>query len=193
MAVADRLDPTLIVWKRTQSGLDGLLDDCLSRRDRSGLDRLTRRPQLGYPPLSRKHRTVTGCDLRVGRLKAPTSRGGVGCGDGRRHGVASAPRRRFSDVGFCRNPLAFDGRVDRGSADTEKLGTSSVLYSPLCTSETRCASCLRLSLGCFPRSRLLALGTLMPSRVRNRIRSDSNSATMARTLNSGRPTASVGS
>lgn len=30
----------------TQSGLAGLLDDCLSRRDRSGLDRLTRRPPI---------------------------------------------------------------------------------------------------------------------------------------------------
>src|SRR3954452_10812481 len=60
--------------------------------------------------------------------------------------------------------------------------TSRVLYSPLCTSETRCASCFRLSLGCLPRSRPLAFATFMPSTVRSRIRSDSNSATMARTL-----------
>ena len=40
------------------------------------------------------------------------------------------------------------------------------------------------SLGCLPRSRPLALATFMPSRVRSRIRSDSNSATIASTLNS---------
>jgi len=51
----------------------------------------------------------------------------------------------------------------------------------------------RLSLGCLPRSRPLAFATFMPSRVRSRIRSDSNSATIASTLNSSRPTASVGS
>lgn len=39
--------------------------------------------------------------------------------------------------------------------------TSRVLYSPLCTRETRCASCFRLSLGCLPRSRTLAFATLM--------------------------------
>ncbi len=50
-----------------------------------------------------------------------------------------------------------------------------------------------VSLGCLPRSRPLALATLMPSRVRIRIRSASNSATMASTLNSSRPTGSVGS
>src|SRR4051794_37879351 len=38
--------------------------------------------------------------------------------------------------------------------------TSRVLYSPLCTRETRWASCLRLSLGCLPRSRPLGLGDL---------------------------------
>ena len=41
--------------------------------------------------------------------------------------------------------------------------------------------------------RPLALATFMPSRVRSRIRSDSNSATIANTLNSSRPRGSVGS
>jgi hypothetical protein len=42
--------------------------------------------------------------------------------------------------------------------------------------------------GCLPRSRPLALATFIPPRVRIRIRSVSNSATMASTLNSSRPT-----
>jgi hypothetical protein len=52
---------------------------------------------------------------------------------------------------------------------------------------------LGLSLGCVPRSRPLALATFMPSRVRIRARSASNSAIMARTLNNSRPAGSVGS
>src|SRR3954449_549213 len=56
-----------------------------------------------------------------------------------------------------------------------------------------CASHVGLSLGCLPRRRPLALATFMPSRVRARIKSASNSATMASTLNSSGPTGSVGS
>jgi len=47
--------------------------------------------------------------------------------------------------------------------------------------------------GCLPRSRPLALATFMPSLVRILIKSDSNSAIIARTLNSSRPTGSFGS
>lgn len=49
------------------------------------------------------------------------------------------------------------------------------------------------SLGFFPWSRPLALATAMPSLARDLMRSDSNSATIARTLNRSRPTGSVGS
>ena len=45
----------------------------------------------------------------------------------------------------------------------------------------------------MPRNRPLARATFIPSRVRILMRSDSNSATIARTLNSSRPTGSVGS
>jgi hypothetical protein len=38
-----------------------------------------------------------------------------------RHGVASAPRRRFRDVGLRRDPLAFDGALHGRAADTEEL------------------------------------------------------------------------
>ena len=49
------------------------------------------------------------------------------------------------------------------------------------------------SYGCLPRSRPLAFATFIPFQVRSRIRSASNSATIASTLNSSRPTGSVGS
>ena len=54
-------------------------------------------------------------------------------------------------------------------------------------------SCFVVSLGCFPRSRPLALATFIPSRVRIRIRSASNSEIIASTLNSSLPIGSVGS
>src|ERR1039457_1649673 len=77
---------------------------------------------------------------------------------------------------------------------TENSSASSALVCwPARHSSTRCASCAGLSLGCLPRSLPLALATFMPSRVRILIRSDSNSAIIARTLNSSRPTGSSGS
>jgi hypothetical protein len=38
------------------------------------------------------------------------------------HGMPSASRRRFCDVGLRRNPLAFDGSLHGAAADTEELG-----------------------------------------------------------------------
>ena len=51
------------------------------------------------------------------------------------------------------------------------------------------------SFGCLPRRRTLAFATLIHplARVRIRIRSASNSATIASTLKSSQPTGSVGS
>jgi hypothetical protein len=60
-------------------------------------------------------------------------------------------------------------------------------------SSTRCLAWFAFNFGCLPRSRPLALATFIPSRVRIRIRSVSNSATIASTLSSSRPTGSVGS
>src|SRR3954447_16376305 len=68
-----------------------------------------------------------------------------------------------------------------------------MLCSPCRYRVTRWASWRGLSFGCFPRSLPLAFATRMPSLVRSRIRSNSNSATMASTLNSSRPTGSCGS
>jgi len=70
--------------------------------------------------------------------------------NGRRHGVASVPRRRLRDVGLRRDPLAFDGAVHGGAIHADEFGraptaagccsprrrrTSRVVYSPLCTSD----------------------------------------------------------
>ena len=95
--------------------------------------------------------------------------------DGRRRELPSMLYCRPRESGSGLDALAFDGAVDRRAAHAPKSSaTSRLLYSPRCTSETRCASWRRLSLGCLPRSRPLASATLMPSRVRSRIRSDSN-------------------
>ena len=67
------------------------------------------------------------------------------------------------------------------------------MYSPRSCSSNRRARCVFDSFGCFPFSLPLARATAIPSRVRMLIRSRSNSATMASTLNSSRPTGSVGS
>src|SRR5664279_5404841 len=66
--------------------------------------------------------------------------------------------------------------VDR--ATPNRSPSSAVLYSPDFNRTTRCALWRGLSLGCLPRSRPLALAILMPSLVRSRMRSASNSATM---------------
>ena len=66
-------------------------------------------------------RTATGRDLRLKARGADVPRG-CRMRDGQRHGVASAPRRRFLDVGLRGDPLAFDGPVHGGATDTEELG-----------------------------------------------------------------------
>jgi len=58
---------------------------------------------------------------------------------------------------------------------------------------TRCFCSAAQSLGCLPRSRPFALAIFMPSLVRSRERSTSNSAIIANALNNSFPTGSVGS
>jgi hypothetical protein len=74
---------------------------------------------------------------------------------------AALDREPATRIGTAENLGRFSG-----AADAKSSATSAVLYSPLCTRETRCASWRRLSLGCLPRSRPLPLATFMPSRVR---------------------------
>jgi hypothetical protein len=89
--------------------------------------------------------------------------------------------------------LALLGAVDGGASDTEQVGEfGGAVLTGLEQADQMCFL-PGVSLGCLPRSRPLALATFIPSRVRSRIRSDSNSATMANTLNSSRPTGSLGS
>jgi len=86
----------------------------------------------------------------------------------------------FSDDGtICEWPLGFDGfrphpldgPIDRGSPDTEKFGELSLGVGPGVVQ-------LQQVLG------LVWFQLRLSSRVRSRIRSDSNSATIAKTLNS---------
>jgi hypothetical protein len=89
--------------------------------------------------------------------------------------------------------LAFDGAVHRGAADTEELGDlENAVLAAVHQGDEVCLL-TAVELGLLAAQSALGLATFIPSRVRSRIRSDSNSATMARTLNSSRPTASVGS
>jgi len=67
------------------------------------------------------------------------------------------------------------------------------LFWPVLCRSTSSASRVGVSLGLRPRSLPAARATARASRVRALIRSDSNSATMASTLNNSRPTGSVGS
>jgi len=78
-------------------------------------------------------------------------------------------------------------------ATPNKSAISLVVWAPVRCSCTRCFSCEAVNLGLRPRSLPAALAIAMPSRVRARIRSASNSATMPRTLNKSRPTGPVGS
>jgi len=89
--------------------------------------------------------------------------------------------------------LTFDGAVDRGAADAEEFGNLGGAVLAAVHQGDEVCFLAAVELGLLAAQPTLALATFMPSRVRSRIRSDSNSATMARTLNSSRPTASLGS
>ena len=96
--------------------------------------------------------------------------------------------------------VALLGAVDGGASDTEQVGQfGGAVHTGLEQADQSASyrglslGYRGLSLGCLPRSRPLAFATFIPSRVRSRTRSDSNSATMANTLNNSRPTGSFGS
>jgi hypothetical protein len=108
-----------------------------------------------------------------------------------RHGATQPVSARHRHPLPC--GVALDGPVHRGAGDPEQVAElgHAVLAGPV--QWTRCASSRTLSLGCLPRRRPFPFATFMPSRVRIRMRSPSNSATMASTLNGSLPTGSVGS
>jgi hypothetical protein len=59
----------------------------------------------------------------------------------------SALRCRPCEAGCGFDALAFDGTVDRGTADAEELGDLEVLRSPLCTGDTKWALLAAVELG----------------------------------------------
>lgn len=105
-----------------------------------------------------------------------------------------APGSAFTAGGRSRGRRsALDGPVDGGASDAEEFRISVVVCSTLMKAQEVGLLSLLQSLGCRPRSLPFDFATAMPSRVRARIGSDSNSATMPRMLNSSFPTGSWGS
>jgi hypothetical protein len=102
-------------------------------------------------------------------------------------------RRRAVSCRVVVAGVSFDGPVDGGAGDAEPVGKLGGAVVAGFVQATRWASWRAFNLDCLPRSRPFALATFMPSRVRRRMRSASNSATIANTLNNNRPTGSVGS
>jgi len=92
------------------------------------------------------------------------------------------------------SPLSFKDAIDRGAGDAEQVGQfhGGLLAALEQGHQVRLLALVELGL-LPPQRRPLALASLIPSRVRSLIKSDSNSATLASTLNSNRPTGSVGS
>lgn len=107
-------------------------------------------------------------------------------------------------AGFCDRSVAVQARsgvgrgaaqlaVDGGAGDVEQLGQ---LGLGVLTGGVQRQQVLALrgrELGLLAFELPLDQAMAMPSRVRRRMRSASNSATMPSTLNSNRPTASLGS
>ena len=88
---------------------------------------------------------------------------------------------------------ALERPVDRGAADTEELGQFGGAVGTQIVQLDEVSGLLDGELGLLPFQMTFRTGSFMPSRVRILIRSDSNSATIASTLNSSRPIGSFGS
>ncbi len=134
------------------------------------------------------------CRPRRGEFYCPTQHPNTGAGS---RGVWSRRRRH---VRSCRVGLSGRGllgtperAVDGGAGDREQLLELADGVTAGAVQLDQVGFLPGETLGRLPRSRPLAQATFMPLRVRMRARSALNSATMAKTLNSSRPTGSVGS
>ena len=111
------------------------------------------------------------------------------------HAPETTPRAAGWPVGApTRTPRSGmdHGGVMMGEADVDDLeNVSGAEAAKLFLS--RWLAWFGFSFGWMPHRRPFALATYMPSRVRSRIRSDSNSATISNTLKNNRWTGSVGS
>ena len=100
-------------------------------------------------------------------------------------GSANGPCRDQLPMGWTECLAVRDSATPRSAAtvvDTPLPQLVSGRQLPESCSSSRCLAWFGLSFGCLPRSRPLAFATFMASRVRSRIRSDSNSATIANTV-----------
>src|SRR4051794_31238183 len=98
---------------------------------------------------------------------------------------------RESGSGF--DALAFDGAVDRRAADAEELGDFEGAVFATVYQRDQVRLLATVELGLFATQPTLGLGDLHAFAGAKPDQSDSNSATIASTLDSSRPTASVGS
>ncbi len=100
---------------------------------------------------------------------------------GRHHPVGIEDGREHPDL--------LIGTMEQATGN--RSATSALVCVPARRSSKRRSSWTGLSLGCLPEIRPVDLATFKPSHVLNLVRSDSNSAIMARMLNSNRATGSV--
>lgn len=101
--------------------------------------------------------------------------------------------RSGGSPGGRRGLAAGDGPIHGGAGHAEQVADlgGAVLAAVQELDQVRFLA--RVELGLLAPQMTLGLATRIPSRVRDRMRSASNSATIAKTLNSSRPTGSVGS
>ena len=116
---------------------------------------------------------------------AGLSRRGLACGMTRRPPTtavsAACPRLLQSCVGWPRlGPVALQGAVDGGAGDAEQVGELGGAVVALPVEVHQMGFLSGVELGLLTAQLPLALATRMPSRVRRRMRSDSNSATAGR-------------
>ena len=84
-------------------------------------------------------------------------------------------------------PHPLEGAVDGGSADAEEFGEFGLSVGDEVVQLEQVFGLVRLQLGLLTAKPAVGLGDLHPLPGRIRIRSDSNSATIASTLNSSGP------
>ena len=101
--------------------------------------------------------------------------------------------QNFRGCRGLRSAAALVQWLGRGATDAKQLSQLGLAVFPSGMQFEEVLFLLHRGLGLLPRSRPLALATFIPSRVRIRIRSASNSEIIANTLNSCLPIGSVGS
>src|SRR3954447_14984094 len=155
--------------------------------------RLTKRSGTRPPRRAPLWQPPEGAESHAGvaRCRCPA----LGCrtGDSRRREFVSALRCRLREAGSRFDALPFDGAVHGGAAAAEELGDLKGAVVATVHQGDQVGFRLPVEFGLLAAQPTLCLGDLHALDRAKPNQSDSNSATIARTLNSSRPTASVGS